>query len=357
MSRRHIDPRTSPLAERQDRDAFVVRLGDEAQWATHDGQVVLRSDHGAFAISAAQAPDWGIGDVLIAYPRNAMVVNALATTSNANTLMLTEACDQRCIMCSQPPRNYHHAYYALYDRVVDLAPPKAVIGLSGGEPTLLADSLFPWLCAAVERRPDITYHLLSNGQHLTTDHRGPLTRLRDHILWGIPLYGARAEVHDHLVRKVGAYPRLLESFDLLASCGAAVEVRTVINSLTWPELPLLADFLGRHLPWVVRWAVMQMEYQGFAKAQWRSLFVDTSQTQGALQAAAAIAAALRLPIELFNVPLCTLPASLRPLAHPTISDWKQAFASDCAPCSQRAACGGFFAWNHDHHGYSGVHAL
>src|SRR5690606_40693855 len=53
----------------------------------------------------------------------------------------------------------------LYKAACMLAPQGAVVGLSGGEPTLYKDELFDLLDFALTMRPDLRFHVLTNAQH------------------------------------------------------------------------------------------------------------------------------------------------------------------------------------------------
>src|ERR1039457_5546301 len=65
------------------------------------------------------------------------------STATHNSLLLTEQCDNYCLMCSQPPKTREDAWlFERAKRIVSLLPPSAhSMGLTGGEPTLHADAL------------------------------------------------------------------------------------------------------------------------------------------------------------------------------------------------------------------------
>ena len=83
-----------------------------------------------------------------------------------NGLLLTEQCDNYCLMCSQPPKDRDDSW--LYDRarkVVSLLPEGArSVSFTGGEPTLHADALIGLLQHCGRVAPDLSIHLLSNGR-------------------------------------------------------------------------------------------------------------------------------------------------------------------------------------------------
>ena len=54
------------------------------------------------------------GEILLVFPEQKLIQRFYRPTSNANTILLTEQCDQRCMMCSQPPKNKDYLHWSLY---------------------------------------------------------------------------------------------------------------------------------------------------------------------------------------------------------------------------------------------------
>lgn len=349
----------SPFALRIQAGATAPTAPNLALAVDHEAsRVSIASTRATFSVQAVGLSSTDLdGDVLMVFPTERRAVRLLRRASNSNTILLTEECDQRCAMCSQPPKPLRYDHFDLYRQAVELAPANAMIGISGGEPLLLKAPLLAWLRGLAEARPDITFHVLTNGQHLEWADADALAELRGNVLWGVPLYAPAAGPHDSLVGKAGAFERLLQSLDLLRAAGAAVELRTVVMRPNLPAMPRLASFVATHLRWVTRWALMQLECRGYARLNWQSLFADTSAHFAPIAAAARIAEIAGIAVSLFNFPLCTVPEEWRELAAPSISDWKQRFMPACAICARRADCGGFFAWHPDEHGFSGLRPL
>ena len=100
------------------------------------------------------------GDIIGITPDGRRITVLWKEAATHNSLLLTEQCDNYCLMCSQPPKDREDAW--LFERaksVVSLLPPSArSLGLTGGEPTLHADALIdllehcrdtaPWVSAA-----------------------------------------------------------------------------------------------------------------------------------------------------------------------------------------------------------------
>ncbi|WP_129794050.1 His-Xaa-Ser system radical SAM maturase HxsC [Sphingosinicella sp. CPCC 101087] len=286
------------------------------------------------------------GDVVLVDPGAESAHRLLRAGSRHNTLMVTERCDQLCIMCSQPPKKTHQDRFAYFERACLLAAHGETIGLSGGEPTLYKERLLAFLEYVIERRPDLSFHVLTNGQHF---EEAEIDRLADrrfrNVVWGIPLYAAEPSLHDQIVAKSGAFLRLERSLRHLIMAGARVELRTVVLQPNWTALDALACHVTTYLRFVEQWSIMQLENIGFARGRWSALYVDPSAEFGPLAQAIDRALLFGVRPALFNFPRCSVPQPYRKFAIASISDWKQKFAPDCCSCAERSDCSGFFEWH------------
>lgn len=320
------------------------------------GRYHCQAEKGSFTIDCPEEVSLD-GDVLLCVPSRGKVHRLFRSTSKHNTLLFTERCDQLCVMCSQPPKNTDDSWlFPLYEEALLLVSRDAVIGISGGEPTLYMDSLLGMIERVYERRPDISYHILSNGQHFTEDDRDRLARIHRNglVQWGIPLYSHAAATHDRIVGKEGAFDPLMNNLFLLGSTGARVELRTVITALNILDLPGIARFVARHIPFITDWAIMGMEPIGYARANREQIFFDHSAFPEPLVSTAAIASILGLPCHLYNIPLCTVPPQVRPYCVDSISDWKKKYLPECEECDEKHNCTGFFEWYDPNWSWSGV---
>ncbi len=321
------------------------------------GEADYETVHGALTLVDLD-PDEAAGDVLFVVPGKEIAHRLVRATSPHNTFLVTERCDQLCVMCSQPPKQQHVDMFPYFEAAALLAPRGATLGISGGEPTLFKEQLLPLLERVLARRPDLRFHVLTNGQHFTEDDTETLRRLpADKVLWGIPLYAAVPELHDQIVAKPGAFARLMETMAILARAGAAIELRTVVMRTNEPFLPALGSFIASTLPFVSVWALMQLENIGFGRANWRELFLDSSTDFGSTGAAVSIALSRGINALLYNFPLCTVPPAYRSSAPATISDWKRKYLAVCDGCRLRERCGGFFEWYPEATGFKHVGML
>lgn len=343
---------------------FVVRIRDPRaghSLVTGPFDAVLReadtaaaeldTRHGSLRLSGVPAADLA-GDVLLVDPARSVAHRLIRAGSSHNTFLVTERCDQLCVMCSQPPKKHHTDLFAFFTQAALLAPPGITIGISGGEPTLYKEQLFAFLHRALTARPDLRFHVLTNGQHFEEADATHLAAFPvGRVLWGIPLYAATPALHDEIVGKQGAFARLADSLALLARCGAAIELRTVLMTVNAPALEILAAFIAAQLPFIAVWAIMQLENIGYGRRNWNRLFFDSGASFTQVAAALDAARGRGIPVALYNFPLCTVPAPYRPFAHASISDWKRRYLGPCDACQLRAGCGGFFAWYPEDRGF------
>ena len=334
-----------PFVARLVRSANAAGADDLLLIACEGGRLLFTGENGLVEI---EAPD-GLtlmGDVVMIDPQAGRAHRWLRAGSDHNTLLVTERCDQLCVMCSQPPKKTHVDHFALMERACLLAEPDTVIGLSGGEPTLYKEQLLGLLERVLEARPDLAFHVLTNAQHFEDSD---VERLRQpdlrRVTWGVPLYSTDPEQHDEIVGKAGAHRRLVQSFARLMLAGSVVELRTVVLATNIAGLPEIASFITRHLNFIASWSIMQLENAGFARRRWAMLRYDHSTSFAPIAQAIDVASLHGIDVRLFNFPRCTVPESVRDLAPASISDWKRHFADDCGSCAEQSLCTGFFAWH------------
>jgi len=347
---------------------FVVRLNTDfgLRSSAHDAYLQdIDGNHAVYSFGSgeqlrlhSQDPLSLDGDVLLVLPTRRVAHRLIRASSPDNTLVVTEQCDQLCVMCSQPPKPVHVHHFALLETAAMLAPAGSVIGISGGEPTLYKQALFDFLRHTLAGRPDLSFHILSNAQHFEESDLPILRQLpASQITWGIPLYAPDPSLHDRIVGKAGAFDRLMSNLTILCKSGASIELRTVVMRANTDALPMLANQICTHIPFVARWAIMQLENIGFARKIWADQFYDSSADFAPIGAALDLARARGIAALLYNFPLCTLPPAYRKLAPPTISDWKRRYLECCNQCASQTICSGFFEWYPDDQGFAGIKPL
>jgi His-Xaa-Ser system radical SAM maturase HxsC len=286
------------------------------------------------------------GDIIHVSDDGRRVTVLWKNSARHNALLLTEQCDNYCLMCSQPPKDRDDAW--LFDRarkVISLLPPgPRALSLTGGEPTLHADALLGLLEHCKRVAPGLSLHLLSNGRRFADPQftrRYAAVGLAD-IMAGIPVYAPEPGLHDFIVQAAGAFNETVHGILNLASLGQAVEIRVVVQRHTVPVLPGLAAFIVRNLPFVAQVALMGLEMTGLARPNSPLVWADPADYQRELAEAVDILATAGIATRIYNHQLCVLDRRLWPYAVRSISDWKNDYLDICRTCSVRDACGGVF---------------
>lgn len=287
------------------------------------------------------------GDVLRLNPKRASVRVLFRKSSPHNWFLLTERCNNYCLMCSQPPKPWDDSW--IVDEVLQalplIDPDTREIGFSGGEPTLLGDNFIKILRSARSWLPRTAIHVLSNGRAFSEQAFAEKYAMVGHpdLMIGIPIYSDLSHVHDYVVQADGAFDETIRGILNLKRLRQLVEVRVVIHAQTYRRLPQIADFLVRNLLFVDHVALMGLEMTGFTKANLDDLWIDPYDYQEELEEAVRILSAHRMNVSVYNHQLCILRPSLWRYARKSISDWKNIYMPECEGCAKKADCGGFFA--------------
>jgi His-Xaa-Ser system radical SAM maturase HxsC len=286
------------------------------------------------------------GDIVAMHNRG-LVRTLFIRGSAHNVLLVTERCNNNCLMCSQPPRDREDAHELLRinHKLIDLIPmdtPNLVI--TGGEPTLLGDELITLIEHLKERLQCTGIHLLTNArQFALPEYTARFAGVRHPALVvGVPLYSDSATSHDYIVQSRGAFDETITGLHQLARWNLAVEIRMVLHKLTIPRLLNWAEFVYRNLPFAVHVALMGMEPTGYARYHHDKLWADPVEYQGAITDAVEFLSIRGMTVSIYNLQYCVLPRSLWPYARQSISDWKNTFLPVCGECAKRCDCAGFF---------------
>ncbi|MGB8993068.1 MAG: His-Xaa-Ser system radical SAM maturase HxsC [Desulfobaccales bacterium] len=284
------------------------------------------------------------GDVVLLDSRGFSIL--YKTGSPHNSILATNRCNCRCVMCPQPPANDPENLLENNLRLISLLDSKNTehLGITGGEPTLLGADLIRLIQACRDKLPKTLLTLLTNGRKLKD-----LEFARDLVRAGfpglmveIPLFADNDTENDAIMGAKGSFYDTIEGLYNLARLGQPVGLRMVLHALTIGRLTQYAEFIYRNLPFVVQVAFMGMETIGFAKDNLDRLWIDPYEYREQLSSAVKHLARRMVPVSIYNHQLCILPPDLWPYARKSITTWKQAYPSICAPCHLKESCGGVF---------------
>jgi His-Xaa-Ser system radical SAM maturase HxsC len=286
------------------------------------------------------------GDILGFDPRSRRFRTLYRRSSLHNSFLVTEKCNHYCLMCSQPPRDVDDSW--ILKEIRDALPlvdkSTQSIGFTGGEPLLQWEDFIALLSTCRDTLPSTAIHVLSNGRAFTStevvtawaDLRHP------NLTVGIPIYAAVDTVHDYVVQAKGAFDETVLGILKLKDKGQRVEVRLVLHAITAPRIVATCRWLARNLPFVDHVALMGLENTGFAIANDELLWMDPVDYGDELAEAVEELAASKVCVSIYNLPRCVLPRSVWHYAAQSISDWKNAFVTECDSCQERSRCSGFF---------------
>lgn len=337
-----------------DRDAALI--GDHTDWelarargyklaisrdARPDGVVV------SYARLPATFAELGEGDVLGIHPQSRRVRVLYRRSSGHNFFLVTERCNNYCLMCSQPPKKVDDGW--LIDEIADtlplVDPATTALTFTGGEPLTEWRRFIGLLELTRDLLPDTGIHVLSNGRAFASPVVANAWAAVRHpkLSAGIPIYAAVDHIHDYVVQANGAFDETVLGVLRLKDRGQRVEIRVVLHAITAPRLRETCAWIARNLPFVDHVALMGMEHTGFAIANDDVLWIDPLDYQEQLKAGVDVLSTARVNVSVYNLPLCVLDPSIRPFAVQSISDWKNTYVEECEGCSVRHNCAGFFS--------------
>jgi MoaA/NifB/PqqE/SkfB family radical SAM enzyme len=171
---------------------------------------------------------------------------------------LTYRCNNNCRHCwlslsVNAPEQKNELTFDEIRRIVDEARAMGCQkwSISGGEPLLRPD--FPEIFDYLTRKA-VSYSLNTNGT-LTTPEIAKLLKRKGSKM--IALYGATADVYDHITRHPGGFEKLMQGFSYLKEAGAGFIVQLIPmkdNYHQWKEMIALAKSLSKNwrcgAPWL-----------------------------------------------------------------------------------------------------------
>lgn len=302
-----------------------------------------------FILSETSLEEICDGDILVMRP-DGSINNLFQINSTHHSFLMTEMCNSKCLMCSQPPKiqNDIDELFEINKTAIPLVP-KTVkqIGFSGGEPTLLKEKFVHLVSLVKHCHPEAHLHVLSNGRSFSdislVDQVSEVGN--KNLMFGIPLYADNYLVHDYVVQSKGAFEETMAGFYNLASRGIRIEIRVVLHKVTIPRLLELCKYIYKNLTFVEHVALMGLEYTGFAKFNYKDLEIDPYDYKAKLTEAVMYLNRMKINVSVYNLQLCITDPIIWPFMRKSISDWKNDYHIECNKCVMKRECPGFFTWN------------
>ena len=274
--------------------------------------------------------------------------------SNDNTIYCTSMCNNRCVMCCQPPQSHNDIdeLYAENLIRIDQAPKElSLICITGGEPTLLGDRLVSLIQYTREKLPQTDILLLTNARKFSNrDFAATVSSAGENRLFvGTELHSDYAKDHDLISGAQNAYQETILGIYNLASYGIEIELRVIVCKANYMRLYNIAQFIHKNIPFVSKIAFMGMECTGLAFDNFDTVWIEPDEYIDNLKMAVLFLSSWKYNVDIYNVPLCLLPEDIRSFSRNSISDWKRFYPAECNGCQRKLECCGLFSTSRIHY--------
>lgn len=265
---------------------------------------------------------------------------------SANSLLLTEKCDCRCIMCPQPPKAHDKQLIEISKQILNIVKIRSTdnICLTGGEPTLLKDDLFNILDIINKKHPKATIMMLTNGKSFADLEftKNFISVRPKNFLTCVSLHSDVDEIHDRIVGVKGSFYRTAMGLQNLARFREKIEIRIVVNRFNVQRLESFATFIQRNFPFAYHSAFMGMEITGLASDNYDSIWIDPYEYRDQISKAMRVLNRADMNVSIYNLPLCLLDRKSWKFARKSISTWKNDYLPICKNCAEMDNCCGIF---------------
>jgi His-Xaa-Ser system radical SAM maturase HxsC len=266
--------------------------------------------------------------------------------SKHNSFLVTERCNNYCLMCSQPPKDIddHWILDEIRESLPLVDPSTCSLTFTGGEPLTDWRDFVTVLAQCRDQLPQTALQVLTNGRAFSHSEIVDAWRGVKHpdLIAAIPVYSAVDHVHDHVVQAKGAFDEAILGILKLKDRGQRVEIRVVLQALTAPMISETCRWIARNLPFVDHVALMGLENTGFAIANDALLWIDPMDYRDGLAEGVDRLIAAGVNVSVYNLPRCVLGRSVWPYAVQSISDWKNGYVEECGRCIEQDRCSGLF---------------
>lgn len=261
-----------------------------------------------------------------------------------NAIFVTNECNINCIMCPQYRKKDNERLTAFNIKLISLMDKSTkLIGITGGEPTLIGDELLKIINACKKYIPDTKIDILSNGiKYSDFEYVKRIALLQhQHLMFAVSLNADTDNEHNDIINAKGFF-KTIQGIYNLALFKQRIEIRIVIHKLNYKRLFKLAEFIYQNFPFVQHIVFMGMEVIEFAEKNIERIWIDPYNYMQQLKKAVHYLAQRDMYVSIYNLQLCLLPKELWPYAAKSISSWKNIYKEECNECYFVSKCGGFF---------------
>ena len=232
--------------------------------------------------------------------------------SKHNSFLVTERCNNYCLMCSQPPKDIDDQWILneIKESLPLVDPSTRSLTFTGGEPLTDWRDFVSVLTQCRDQLPQTALQVLTNGRAFSNSEIVDAWRRVKHpdLMAAIPVYSAVDHIHDHVVQAKGAFDETILGILKLKDRRQRVEIRVVLHALTAPIISDTCRWIARNLPFVDHVALMGLENTGFAIANDALLWMDPMDYRNGLAEGVDQLVAAGVNVSVYNLPRCVLDA-------------------------------------------------
>ncbi|MCK4258825.1 MAG: His-Xaa-Ser system radical SAM maturase HxsC [Halanaerobiales bacterium] len=286
---------------------------------------------------------------VIQIDENSGVIHILyRNNSSDNALVITNKCNCNCIFCPESSgvrkaTNFITLRYL--NRLIDLIPDDCLsLCITGGEPTLLKDELFPIIKKCKDKFVNTEFLFLTNGRMFSNlKYTYEFVQSRpEQLVLGIAIHGHQPELHDYCTGVKNSFIQTFNGIKNLYRMNEKIELRIVVNKLNYKYLLNIAQMIVKYYPNIHRVSFMGLEMLGNAAVNRDEIWISFKNAGKAIKQPLLFLLKHGIHTQIYNFPLCFLEENLWQFAVQSISDYKVKYLKDCLKCDVKDHCGGFF---------------
>lgn len=310
------------------------------------GNVSLHTKNETVLLKKELTDEISNGDI-IKISQDGIISQLWDTSSNQNSILVTERCNCNCRMCPQPPKNDDASLREINSQLLSLLNPNDTkdICLTGGEPTIDQNYFLELIRIIIKKLPHARISVLTNAKqfHNFKFAKNVAASGKGRTLFCVSLQADTDDIHDDIVGSSGSFAKTIKGIHNLAKLYQKIEIRFVINKLNYARIPEFSKFISRNFPFVVHVAFMGMEIIGNASNNYKDIWVDPNEYMDNLSLAVDVLVKRGIWTSIYNIPLCLLEKKLHRFSRKSISTWKNQYHDICDRCYYKSKCCGFFS--------------
>lgn len=280
---------------------------------------------------------------------NGVLVRRYNDKSTDNYLFITSGCNSNCIMCPSPEASRKKAQDTdlseLFNLSKHIPADTPHLTITGGEPFLIGERIFPLIAFLKERFTCTEFLFLTNGRIFAVKKYLELLKeaIPPYSIVAIPIHGSNAKVHDKITRTPKSFEQTKAGIKNLLKNNISIELRVVLSKLNIDNFAEIANLIINEFNGIEYVSIIAMEMTGTARTNLEKVWIPYKETFEKVSPSVRKLIENGVDVKLYNFPLCTVERNYWTLCEKSISDNKVRYAETCDVCKYKKNCGGIFA--------------